>query len=165
MERKRGRPPTGNAQSAAERMRAYRRRLREKGLVSRVVLAPDAVTAAVSFAKNSLLTPAEQDVLRRFCSGLRRLPELPLQVALFGSRAKGGSGTHSDLDVAVVMSCGRSGRIERMLVSLAHQAEAPYQEGDAGIHLRPVPVFAEDESRVFFNAIRRDMELLWTRPR
>ncbi len=165
MKGKRGRPPTGMAQSAAERMRAYRRRLREKGLYSKSVVSADPITRAISFSKDSLLTPAEQDVVRRFCAGLRRLPELPVQVAIFGSRARGGSGVNSDLDVAVVMACGRSGQIERSLVSLAHQAGAPYREADAGIHLRPVPIFAEDRRKGFLNAIRSHMEPVWTRPR
>lgn len=165
MERKRGRPPTGAAKPAAERMRAYRRRLREKGLVPKTVSALDQVAAAVRFASDTLLTPTEQDVVRRFCAGLRRLPQLPLQVAIFGSRASGGSGVHSDLDVAVVMGCDRSGDIERTLASLAHRAHAPYREGGAGIHLRPVAVFSEDQPKGFFTAIQNQMEAVWTRPR
>ncbi len=165
MERRRGRPPTGAAQSAAERMRAYRRRLLERGLVPKTVSAVDPVACAVRFAKDTLLTPAEQDVLRRFCAGLRRLPQLPLKVAIFGSRARGGSGVHSDLDVAVVMGCGRSGAIERTLASLAQRAHAPYHEADAGIRLRPVAVFSGDQSKGFFTAIQNQMEPVWTRPR
>ena len=164
MERKRGRPPTGNAQSAAERMRAYRRRLRERGLVPKTASALDPVAFAVRFAKDTLLTPTEQDVLRRFCAGLRRLPQLPLEVAVFGSRATGGSGVSSDLDVAVIMGCGRSGEIERLLASLAHRAHAPYHGGDAEIRLRPVAVFSGDRPKGFFTAIRNQMEPVWTRP-
>lgn len=164
MDHKRGRPPTGTAQSAAERMRAYRRRLRERGVVPRTVSAVDPVASAVRFAKGTLLTPTEQDVLRRFCAGLRRLPQLPVKVAIFGSRARGGSGVDSDLDVAVVMGCARSADVERTLVALAHRAHAPYQEGDGGIRLRPVAVFQEDRPKGFFTSIRNQMEPVWTRP-
>ena len=164
MERKRGRPRTGAAVPAVERMRAYRRRLRERGLLPKTVTVVDPVASAIRFAKDTLLTPTEQDVVRRFCAGLRRLPQLPLKVAIFGSRAKGGSGVNSDLDVAVVMGCGRSRGIERTLASLAHRAHAPYREGDAGIRLRPVAVFSEDQAKGFFSAIRIQMEAVWTRP-
>ena len=165
MDRKRGRPRTGFAATNAERMRAYRRRLRERGLVTRTVTAPDPVARAVRFAEDTLLTPTEQDVVRRFCAGLPRLAELPLKVAIFGSRAKGGSGVNSDLDIAVIMECGRSEQVERILASVAFQAGAPYREGDAGIYVKPVPIFSEDRPKGFFHAIRSHMESVWTRPR
>ena len=165
MVKPRGRPPTGFAQTAAERMRAYRRRLRERGVVLTTVTSHDPVIAAVRFARDTLLTPTEQDVVRRFCGGLRRLPELPLRVAIFGSRAKGGSGVNSDLDIVVVMPCARSGQIERTLNSIGLAAGAPYQGGDVGIYIRPVPIFVEDRPKSFFKAIRNQMEAVWTRPR
>jgi hypothetical protein len=111
------------------------------------------------------LTPAEKDVLRRFCTGLRRLPELPIQVAVFGSRATGTSRVSSDLDVAVLMDCKRSPQVERTLASLAFRAQAPYQDGGVGISLRPVPIFVEDRSRGFFDGIQHSMDPIWTRPR
>ncbi|MGH8674499.1 MAG: nucleotidyltransferase domain-containing protein [Burkholderiales bacterium] len=164
MTRSRGRPRTGAAVPAAARMRAYRRRLRERGVVPRTVSAVDPVASAVRFAKDTLLTPTERDVVRRFCAGLRRLPQLPLKVAIFGSRASGGSGVDSDLDVAVLMGCARAQGIERSLAALAHRAHAPYQGGDCAIRLRPVAVFAEDQQKGFFSAIRNQMEPVWTRP-
>lgn len=146
-------------------MRAYRRRQRESGLVTKSVTTLDPVAASVRFSKDTLLTPAEQDVVRRFCGGLRRLPELPLHVAIFGSRAKGGSGVNSDLDVAVVMESHQSAQVSRTLAALAYKAAAPYQEDGGGIHLKPVPIFIEDRHKGFFTAIRRHLDTVWTRPR
>lgn len=151
--------------SAAERMRAYRRRLRERGEKIRSVRSVDPIVKAVRFSSESLLTPAEQDVIRRFCAGLRRLPSLPAEVAVFGSRVKGDSTIGSALDVAVLLECPRAPRVEQMLYSLAHQAQAPYVHGPIGICLKPVAIFQEDRRRGFFGAIRNCMEPVWTRPR
>ncbi|MGQ0656332.1 MAG: nucleotidyltransferase domain-containing protein [Betaproteobacteria bacterium] len=161
----RGRPRTGRAVPAAERMRAYRRRLRERGLAVRRRIVQDPVALAVRFPAATLLTPGERDVLRRFCAGLGRLPALPQQVSVFGSRATGGSTARSDLDVAVVIDTPRSAALEQALFSLAARAQAPYQEAAAGIRLKPVPIFAEDRGGGFFRSIRRHMHTVWTRPR
>lgn len=146
-------------------MRAYRRRLRERGEKIRSVRSVDPIVKAVWFSSESLLTPAEQDVIRRFCAGLRRLPLLPEKVAVFGSRVRGDSTIGSDLDVAVLLECPRARRVEQMLYSLAHQAQAPYVDGLVGIRLKPVAVFQEDRRRGFFSGIQDRMEPVWTRPR
>ena len=160
----RGRPRSMHATTAAERMRAYRRRLRERGLVMRGQLVSDPLAAAVRFPPGTLLTPAEQDVLRRFCAGLGRLPVLPSQVSVFGSRARGGSTPQSDLDIAILVDTPKSPSFEQAMYSLAAQAQAPYQDGGVGIHLKPVALFSEDRHTGFFNTIRKEMVPVWTKP-
>jgi len=165
MEMRRGRPSTGTAQSAAERMRAYRRRLRERGMAVSSVTATDPVAAATHFRRESLLTPAEKDAIRRFCSGMRKLPALPEMIAVFGSRAAGGSHSDSDLDVAVIMACNRSAKIESSLAAISERSVQPYHEDGLSIRLRPVAIFPEDRERAFFKSIGKDMDIVWTKPR
>jgi hypothetical protein len=149
--------------SGAERMRAYRRRLRERGMRARVTLRADPWAAAVRFRADTCLTPGEQDVLRRFCAGLERLGKLARKAAIFGSRARGHSHAGSDLDVAVFIAGERSAEVERTLARLALQAQAPYRDGAYGIYLKPVALFQE-ASRAFIESIKPDMEVVWTRP-
>ena len=118
---------------------------------------------AVRFAPDSFLTPGEQDVLRRFCGGFNRLPRMPRRAAVFGSRARGGSHAHSDLDVAVMMDVPRDPAFEPVLSAIALSAQLPYRLDGYGISLRPV-VFYRGEPTAFLDAIREDLEVVWTRP-
>lgn len=148
---------------AAERARRYRARLRARGVRIRTVMRPDPLAGAVKFGPETLLTPAEQDVLRRFCARLGKLPRLPRSVAVFGSRAKGGSHAHSDLDVAVLADGMRDRSFESALSAIALGAQKSYWLGEYGISLRPV-AFYRGESPAFLDAIRNDWEIVWTRP-
>lgn len=148
---------------AAERARRYRARLRARGVRVRSVMQRDAVLEAVRFAPDTLLTPGEQDVLRRFCAGLSKLPRLPQSVAVFGSRARGGSHAHSDLDVAVISDGPREGSLESALSTIALGAQRPYWLDQYGISLRPVPIYRGEPS-AFLDAIRDELEVVWTRP-
>ncbi len=161
--KRRGRPPTGRALTAAERARRYRAGLRARGLRQKSVMRRDPLLEAVRFAPDSLLTPGEQDVLRRFCAGFRRLPRMPRRVAVFGSRARGGSHAHSDLDVAVMMDVPRDPAFEPVLSAIALSAQQPYWLDGYGISLRPVALY-RGEPEAFLNAIRNDLEVVWTRP-
>lgn len=161
---RRGRPPSLAPLSAAERMRRYRARLRERGLARRAVLAEDPWLAGVRFGRNSLLTPAERDVLRRLCAGFSALDVPPSRVAVFGSRACGGSHAHSDLDVAVFVEGEADRGLEAALSELAGRAQAPYAEGEYAILLRPV-LLREQARGALADAVRREMEVVWTRPR
>jgi len=158
-----GRPATGRALSAAERARRYRARLRVRGLRLRSAAQRDPLLAAVQFDRDTHLSPGEQDVLRRFCGEFARLPRLPVRAAVFGSRARGASGPHSDLDVAVLVDAARDPAFESALSAIALAAQRPYWLGEYGISLRPVPVYLGEPAPIL-EAIRDEMELVWTRP-
>lgn len=161
--RKRGRPPTGRALSAAERARRYRAGLRARGVRLRSTMHRDPLLEAVRFAPGSLLTPGEQDVLRRFCAAFGRLPRLPRRVAVFGSRARGESNAQSDLDVAVLAPGSRDAAFESALSAIALNAQADYWIDGYGISLRPV-VFHDAKPGALPQSIRDDLEVVWTRP-
>ena len=144
-------------------MRAYRRRLRERGMRARVTLRADPWAAAVHFRADTCLTPGEQDVLRRFCAGLAQFGKLARKAAVFGSRARGRSHAGSDLDVAVFIAGEPSAEVERALAGLALRAQAPYRDGAYGIYLKPVALF-QSGPRAFVESIKPEMELVWTRP-
>jgi len=148
---------------AAERARQYRVRLRARGMRARSVVRRDPVLEAVRFDPDTLLTPGEQDVLRLFCAGFRKLPRMPRRAAVFGSRARGDSHAQSDLDVAVLADGSRDRSFESALSAIALSAQKPYWLDGYGISLRPV-VFYRGEPAAFLNAIRDDLEVVWTRP-
>jgi hypothetical protein len=163
LRRRVGRPTTGVAVSAAERMRRYRARLRERGIRVRAVMRRDPVLGAMRFGPATHLTPGEQAVLRRFCVGLGKLPVEPDAVAAFGSRVKGLSDDASDLDVVVFFDVGRDPGIESQLSRIALEARRPYCSGQYGIFLNPVPIFAADGDALL-ESIRDEMEVVWKRP-
>ncbi|MDA1118082.1 MAG: nucleotidyltransferase domain-containing protein, partial [Proteobacteria bacterium] len=143
--------------------RRYRTRLRARGVRLKSVMRRDPVLDAVCFGPDTLLSPGEQDVLRLFCAGFRKLPRLPRMAAVFGSRARGGSDERSDLDVAVFLGAARDRAAESRLSAIALSAQKPYWLDGYGISLRPV-VFYRGEPAAFLNAIRDDLEVVWTRP-
>lgn len=123
----------------------------------------DPALETVHFAPDSLLTPGERDVLRRFCAGLAKLPRLPWRVAVFGSRARGGSDEHSDLDVAVYFDCERDRETESCLSGMALEATRRYRSGRYGIFLHPVTVYCQGDTP-FASAIEGKAQTIWTAP-
>lgn len=150
--------------TAAERARRYRARLRARGLRLKSVMRRDAVAAAVRFDPATLLTPGEQDVLRRFCAGFRKLPRLPRRAAVFGSRARGGSDERSDLDVAVYLGADRDRGAESRLSAIADEATRRYRSERYGIFLRPVALYGRTDA-AFAAAIEREAQTIWTAPK
>ena len=161
--KRRGRPPTGRALTAAERARRYRARLPARGLRLKSVMRRDPLLEAVRFARDTALSPGEQDVLRRFCGAFGSLPQVPARAAVFGSRARGASHPHSDLDVAVMVDAPRDPAFESALSAIALAAQRPYWLGEYGISLRPVPFYAGEQTALL-EAIGGEMEVVWTRP-
>lgn len=123
----------------------------------------DPLLEAVRFARDTVLSPGEQDVLRRFCGAFGSLPRVPARAAVFGSRARGDSHERSDLDVAVLADGPRDRSFESALSAIALSAQRPYWLDGYGISLRPV-VFYRGEPAAFLNAIRDDLEVVWKRP-
>jgi predicted nucleotidyltransferase len=161
---RRGRPPRGGPMSAAERMRRYRARLRERGLKPANALVPDASLAAIDFSRAPLLTPAERDVLRRFVAALGRLAPMPSSVAVFGSRIRGDAGPESDLDVAVVFDAAPDAATVRAVGRAAERARLPYDDAPLPIALRPVACGRRSDAG-FLAAISPERRTVWTRPR
>jgi hypothetical protein len=161
---RRGRPATGRALSAAERARRYRARLRARGVRLKSVMRRDPVLEAVRFDPDTLLTPGEQDLLRVFCAGFRKLPRLPRRAAVFGSRARGSSDERSDLDVAVYFDGARDRETESRLASIAGEAARRYRSGRYGILLRPVPLYHPADA-AFAAAIEAQAQTIWSAPR
>lgn len=145
---------------AAERARRYRARLRARGLRIHRKIGTDASLAAVRFRGDTLLTPGERDVLRRFCAALPTLSRRPTRVAAFGSRTRGGSTERSDLDVAVFFEGARDRALESGLSAIALAAQKPYSLDGFAIALRPV-AFYREEPEPFLDAIRKDLESVW----
>jgi hypothetical protein len=164
--RRRGRPRSATALTAAERMRRYRARLRERGWRRVESHGRDPSLAGMRFSESSLLTPGEREVLRRFCAGAAALPRPPRQVLVFGSRALGGADERSDLDIAVRFAGARDREIEAALSAIALRARRGYCSGEYGIFLKPVALFdAERGLSALAQAVAAEGQAIWTRPR
>lgn len=124
----------------------------------------DPVLEAVRFDPDTLLSPGEQDALRRFCAGFSKLTRLPQRAAVFGSRARGGSDERSDLDVAVYFDGGRDRETESRLSWIAGEAARRYRSGHYGIFLRPVPLYGRSDA-AFAAAIEPEAQTIWTAPK
>lgn len=161
--RRRGRPRSAQPATAAERMRRYRARRLASGLVGGGPRAADPALARIDFSKAPLLTPSEQEALRRLVAFVGRFREPPARIAIFGSRAKGGSTIDSDLDVAVFVD-QPSGALERRVLAAAARAHAPYQVEGATLVLRPVLLGRRGRSALH-DAVMQDIQVVWTRPR
>ncbi|MGQ0651554.1 MAG: nucleotidyltransferase family protein [Betaproteobacteria bacterium] len=163
--RGRGRPRSASPLTAAERMRRYRARLRERGWRRVESRGRDPLLAGVRFSEASLLTPGEREVLRRFCAQAAALPRAARKVLVFGSRARGDADERSDLDVAVRFAGARDRQIESALSGIALRARRGYSTARYGIRLKPVALFdAERGASALAHAVAAEGETIWTRP-
>jgi hypothetical protein len=151
--------------TAAERMRRYRARLRERGWRRVESRGRDPLLAGVRFSENSLLTPGEREVLRRFCAAFAALPRVPQTALVFGSRARGDADERSDLDVAVRFAGARDREIESALSRIALRARRGYCSGEYGVLLKPVALFdTERGASALAQAVAVEGDTIWTRP-
>ncbi|MBI3373233.1 MAG: nucleotidyltransferase domain-containing protein [Betaproteobacteria bacterium] len=104
------------------------------------------------------LTPLERQRLEYLIGHLAAEPRLA-RVVVFGSRARGRSRAHSDLDVAVYFSSPRDRRLERWLDDQAETSSG----GADGPQLQVVPFFSDEPPNRIDAALRREGIVLWTR--
>lgn len=104
------------------------------------------------------LTPLERQRLEQLIGHLAVEPRLA-RVVVFGSRARGRSHAHSDLDVAVYFSSPRDRQLERWLDDQAELSSGGTDEP----HLQLVPFFTNEPPGRIDAALRREGIVLWTR--
>ena len=104
------------------------------------------------------LTPLERARLEHLIGRLATEPRLT-RVVVFGSRARGRSRAHSDLDVAVYFSTPRDRHLERWLDKQAGQIAGDADE----LHLQIVPFFVHEPPSRIHAALKREGIVLWTR--
>ncbi|MCX7962414.1 MAG: nucleotidyltransferase domain-containing protein [Burkholderiales bacterium] len=88
------------------------------------------------------LTPLENALLREFAERVRAHAGARLErIVVFGSRARGGSHSGSDLDVAVFLGGAEDRRLRRAIYRAAAEASAALEVG-AMAWLEPAVIFA-----------------------
>lgn len=107
------------------------------------------------------LSPAEEALLRDFLERLRAAapPGAIEAVRVFGSRARGGSNEHSDLDVAVMLREGAERRgIQRIVTDAAFEAAEARDAHALGLSALAIPAGPDVGVR---HAIARDGFDIW----
>ena len=104
-------------------------------------------------------TPFEADLLRKLVSQLSSIPAVRT-ILLFGSRARGLSDEHSDLDVAVVMDT-----IDPPSRSAVEEAKWEALSEDAFLYANVVTISAEQltADTAFSRSLNKEGIELWTR--
>ncbi len=111
------------------------------------------------------LTPLEKQVVHQVAEAVVRehLPVVELKV--FGSRARGHSNEHSDLDIAVVLD-GEPDRDAGLRVAdIANRVSQALGEDEAHYPLRIqlVPLFHGDEQGYLARTIAHEAVTVWTK--
>ena len=132
--------------------------------------APDAAVAGPAVGRHgdaamrNMLSPGEEALLARFLRGPLAAtdPGVIAWVKVFGSRARGASHEHSDLDVAVLAAPGAD------RIALCNAADAAWdameEQGAHGPRLSPValPALAESQAPTrIYAAIEREGIQIW----
>jgi predicted nucleotidyltransferase len=107
----------------------------------------------------SELTPFERDLLRKLVSQFSNIPEVR-KVLLFGSRARGLSDEHSDLDVAVVTDT-----IDPASRAALEEAKWKALSDDAFLYANVVAISAEKlrADTVFSRTLKKEGIEIWSR--
>jgi predicted nucleotidyltransferase len=109
----------------------------------------------------SRLTPLETQIVMQLACALvgAGVPVTALRV--FGSRARGHSNEHSDLDIAVVLASPPDPSLTRRVLDLGHAVSI---ETDVqGLRVQAVPFFWGEESGPLARSIAAEARTVWTR--
>jgi transcriptional regulator with XRE-family HTH domain len=122
---------------------------------------PPKIKAAPSVTDQSRITPFERDLLCKLVSQLSDIPEVR-RILLFGSRARGSSNEHSDLDVAVVIDT-----LDPSSRAAVEEAKWRALPEDAFLYANVVTIPAEQLSAdtSFSRALNDEGIEIWTRSR
>jgi len=102
------------------------------------------------------LTPLENALLADFAARVRALAGARLErIAVFGSRARGGSRADSDLDVAVFLAGGEDRPLRERVYRAAAEAAATVEGGEPAL-LQPAVIFAASARTRFVERIERE---------
>lgn len=102
------------------------------------------------------LTPLENALLAEFWERVRALAGARLErIAVFGSRARGGSRADSDLDVAVFIAGQEDRALRAAIYAAASEAAAALEGGDLAL-LQPSVIFAGSPRTGFVAALERE---------
>jgi len=102
------------------------------------------------------LTPLENALLADFSGRVRALAGARLaRIAVFGSRARGGSRPDSDLDVAVFLAGGEDRALRAGIYACAAEAAAALEGGDLAL-LQPSVIFAGSARTRFVEIVERE---------
>ena len=119
---------------------------------------PAAYTSAMS-----TYTPLETDIIRRLAEALVEAGIPACSLRVFGSRARGHSDEHSDLDIAVALRAPPDPMLTRRILDLGRALSVPPEPGAPGLRVQTVPFFEGEEWSPLARAIAPDAETVWTR--
>ncbi len=102
------------------------------------------------------LTPLENALLVDFAGRVRSLAGARFErIAVFGSRARGGSGADSDLDAAVFLSGGEDRALRAAIYAAAAEACSALEGGEPAL-LQPSVIFAGSARTRFVELVERE---------
>ena len=102
------------------------------------------------------LTPLENALLADFAGRVRALAgERFERIAVFGSRARGGSSADSDLDAAVFLSGGEDRALRAAIYAAAAEACSALEGGEPAL-LQPSVIFAGSARTRFVELVERE---------
>jgi predicted nucleotidyltransferase len=109
----------------------------------------------------SPLTPLETQIVTQLARTLigAGVPVTALRV--FGSRARGHSDEHSDLDVAVILASPPDPSLTRQVLDLGHALSI--ETDGQGLRVQTVPFFAGEELGPLARTIAAEARTVWTR--
>ena len=102
------------------------------------------------------LTPLENALLADFSGRVRTLAGARFErIAVFGSRARGGSDADSDLDAAVFLSGGEDRALRAAIYAAAAEACSALEGGEPAL-LQPAVIFAGSARTRFVELVERE---------